>query len=125
MVVCEAKLWYIYSTTNKTPQLGASHAYPTRHPRKTQKRICIVTKRKRAGHLVRLYDRCDPRAVYFIQNIQYPTMPKLAFRVFRDTQEKILHLHGISQDSMETVMANALEDGSGSIDGQSIAIGAG
>ncbi len=52
-------------------------------------------------------------------------MPEYAFWVLRDTEKTILHLHGVTKDSMATVMDDALDDDTGTFNSRTATVGSG
>ena len=44
------------------------------------------------------------------QDVLSPPVPQIPFRLYRDPEKTILHLHGIPKDSMETIVAGGLAD---------------
>ena len=111
-------------TTTKTPQQRkASHAHITRHPYKTQKRICQFPKSRRTRSLVCLHTHCDHHSIYVVQDIQSASMPQQPFRVYRHSEKALLYIHGIAQDPMAKALAMHVEDDSRTFDKGPIAGG--
>jgi len=109
----------------KNPKPGASHVHTTRHFPKTQKRIPTVRKSPGTQSLVRIHGHRHYRAVLIVQDVQYYSMSQNVIRFRLDKKEKVLHLHGVSEDSMEKIVADTLENDPGPFDGRALVVGLG
>jgi hypothetical protein len=64
------------------------------------------------GNLVCLHAYRGHHSLYFFQDFQSAPLPANAFRIYRHTQETLLHLHGFAKNTLEAAVAIAMEDDS-------------
>ena len=60
--------------------------------------------------MVHLHPACDYSAVHLIPDIKFASSAQDAVWICRDTQEAVLHIHGIPQDTLGQTLAKDMEN---------------